>query len=160
MALYKLARADNAWLQSERTRCILRCLHECLARKAPESQSGYVAMWPRGYVATLLLSHVATWPRGYVANGDQSECLARKACQACMNADPLTLDNIAAGMDEAYQFGGFCYPFGGTVDDHDGTYQSEHDDDPALAPLARFIFDARSRVGFECFVYEYGLTAI
>ena len=81
-------------------------------------------------------------------------------CQACMTADPLTLDNIAAGMDDAYQFGGFCYPFNGTVDDHDGTYQSEHDDDPALAPLARFIFDARSRVGFECFVYEYGITAI
>ena len=81
-------------------------------------------------------------------------------CQACMTADPLTLDNIAAGMDDAYQFGGFCYPFSGTVDDHNGTYQSEHDDDPALAPLARFIFDARSRVGFECFVYEYGITAI
>lgn len=76
-------------------------------------------------------------------------------CQACMSADPLTLDNIAAGMDDAYQFGGFCYPFSGTVDDHDGTYQSEHEDDPALAPLARFIFE-----GFECFVYEYGITAI
>ena len=76
-------------------------------------------------------------------------------CQACMTADPLTLDNIASGMDDAYQFGGFSYPFSGTVDDHDGTYQSEHDDDPALAPLARFIFE-----GFECFVYEYGITAI
>jgi len=76
-------------------------------------------------------------------------------CQACMTADPLTLDNIAAGMDDAYQFGGFCYPFNGTVDDHDGTYQSEHDDDPALAPLARFIFE-----GFELFVYEYGIAAI
>jgi hypothetical protein len=53
--------------------------------------------------------------------------------QACLSADPLTLDAIAAGMDNAYQFGGFCYPFNGTVDDHNGTYQSEHDDDAATA---------------------------
>jgi hypothetical protein len=77
-------------------------------------------------------------------------------CQACIEAgDALTLDAIAAGMDNAYQFGGFCYPFNGTIDDHNGTYQSEHDDDPALAPLARFIFE-----GFELFVYEYGIAAI
>ena len=74
--------------------------------------------------------------------------------QACLSADPLTLDAIAAGMDNAYQFGGFCYPFNGTVDDHNGTYQSEHDDD-ALPPMARFIFE-----GFELFVYEYGIAAI
>ena len=42
-------------------------------------------------------------------------------CQACIEAAPLTLDAIAAGMDNAYQFGGFCYPFNGTVDDHNGT---------------------------------------
>ena len=28
-------------------------------------------------------------------------------CQACLMAAPLTLDNIAAGMDSVYQFGGF-----------------------------------------------------
>jgi hypothetical protein len=33
----------------------------------------------------------------------------------------------------------------GSIDDHDGTCQSEHDDD-ALPPLARFIFE-----GFEVF---------
>ena len=77
-------------------------------------------------------------------------------CQACLMAAPLTLDNIAAGMDSAYQFGGFnAYPFKGSIDDHDGTYQSEHEDDDALPPLARFIFE-----GFECFVYEYGIAAI
>ena len=77
-------------------------------------------------------------------------------CQACLMAAPLTLDNIAAGMDSVYQFGGFnAYPFKGSIDDHDGTYQSEHDDDDALPPLARFIFE-----GFECFVYEYGIAAI
>ena len=77
-------------------------------------------------------------------------------CQACIEAgDALTLDAIAAGMDNAYQFGGFCYPFNGTIDDHNGTYQSEHEDDDALPPLARFIFE-----GFELFVYEYGIAAI
>jgi hypothetical protein len=77
-------------------------------------------------------------------------------CQACLMAAPLTLDNIAAGMDRVYQFGGFnAYPFKGSIDDHDGTYQSEHDDDDALPPLARFIFE-----GFELFVYEYGIAAI
>ena len=76
-------------------------------------------------------------------------------CQACLMASPLTLENIAAGMDSVYQFGGFnAYPYKGSIDDHDGTYQSEHDDD-ALPPLARFIFE-----GFECFVYEYGIAAI
>ena len=77
-------------------------------------------------------------------------------CQACLMASPLTLENIAAGMDSVYQFGGFnAYPYKGSIDDHDGTYQSEHEDDDALPPLARFIFD-----GFECFVYEYGIAAI
>ncbi len=76
-------------------------------------------------------------------------------CQACMSADPLTLDNIAAGMDNAYQMGGFVYPFGGTIDDHDGTYLTEWQNDDDLPPLARFIFE-----GFECFVYIHGITAI
>ena len=77
-------------------------------------------------------------------------------CRACLNVDPLTLDAIASGMDNAYQCGGFnSYSFLGTVDDHDGTYQSEYEEDDGLAPLARFIFE-----GFECFVYEYGIVAI
>jgi len=76
-------------------------------------------------------------------------------CQACLMASPLTLENIAAGMDSVYQFGGFgSYPYKGTIDD-EGTYQSEDKDDDALPPLARFIF-----MYFECFVYEYGIAAI
>jgi hypothetical protein len=77
-------------------------------------------------------------------------------CQACTDAEPLTLDAIADGMDAAYQYGGFCHPFNGTVDDHNGIYKS-HDGDPDLAPLARFIFKGTR---FECFVYPYGITAI
>ena len=83
-------------------------------------------------------------------------------CRACIGTEEqlqytLTLENIAAGMDSAYGFGGFgSYSYAGTVDDHDGTYQSEHEDDEPLAPLARFIFEG----GFECFVYDYGIAAI
>ena len=76
-------------------------------------------------------------------------------CRACLNVDPLTLDAIASGMDNAYQCGGFCYSFKGIVNDHDGTYQSEYEEDEPMAPLARFIFE-----GFECFVYEYGIASI
>jgi hypothetical protein len=76
------------------------------------------------------------------------------AAACCSTSEPLTLDIIAAGMDDAYQFGGFCYPFGGSLN-HDGVYQSEHDMDHDLPPLACFTFE-----GFECFVYQYGITAI
>ena len=34
-------------------------------------------------------------------------------------------------------------------------HTGEHEDDDALPPLARYIFE-----GFECFVYEYGIAAI
>ena len=77
---------------------------------------------------------------------------------ACMAADPLTLDEIAHHMDDAYQFGGFRYPFGGGITPA-GVYQSSHDDDPDMPPLARFVFDTDTG-GFECFVYHYGITAI
>ena len=76
------------------------------------------------------------------------------AAACCSTSEPLTLDIIASGMDDAYQFGGFRYPFGGSLN-HDGVYQSEHDMDHDLPPLACFTFE-----GFECFVYQYGITAI
>jgi len=72
----------------------------------------------------------------------------------CLTADRLTLDAIADGMDAAYQFGGFAYPFGGSLTPA-GVYQSSSDEDADLPPLARFTFE-----GFECFVYHYGITAI
>ena len=57
--------------------------------------------------------------------------------QACLSADPLTLDEIANQMDEAYSFGGFRYSFGGDIT-LSGVYQSEHPTDDDLPPLARF----------------------
>ena len=62
-------------------------------------------------------------------------------------------------MDSAYHFGGFnSHTYKGTVDDHNGTYQSEHQEDDPLPPLARFIFECFEC--FECFVYEHGIVAI
>jgi hypothetical protein len=115
----------------------------------------------------LLLDRVLN-PAGDLMLGDCEPEHLIEACgiipeffaQACLSADPLTLDEIANQMgvlryiDEAYSFGGFRYPFGGDIT-ASGVYQSEHETDEDLPPLARFIFDR-----FECFVYEYGIAAI
>jgi hypothetical protein len=53
--------------------------------------------------------------------------------QACLSADPLTLDEIANQMDEAYSFGGFRYPFGGDIT-VSGVYQSEHPKQTKTSP--------------------------
>jgi hypothetical protein len=74
------------------------------------------------------------------------------------NPDTLTLQHIADGMDRAYQFGGFGYPWPGTLD-ADGVYRSQYDEDPPMSPLVRFSFNSGARV-FECFVYECAITAI
>ena len=67
-----------------------------------------------------------------------------------------TLDDLAGAMDNLYGCGGFnSYPYGGKVADN-GTYISEHDDDPDMAPLCRFGYESR----FFCYVYEYGITTI
>lgn len=79
---------------------------------------------------------------------------------ACVNADPLTLENVAEGMDRAYQFGGFAYPLNGTISDK-GIYQSPYDDDSDLPPYARYIFEDTDLGGaFELFVYPYAITAL
>jgi hypothetical protein len=83
--------------------------------------------------------------------------------QACIlseqgNPDGITLENIADGMDDAYQFGGFGYPWGGTVSPK-GIYQSQYDDDPPLPPLVQFSFCSGASA-FDCFVYDHAIVAI
>lgn len=79
---------------------------------------------------------------------------------ACVNADPLTLENVAAGMDAAYQFGGFAYALKGVIND-EGIYSSTYDDDPNLSPYARYIFEDTDLGGaLELFVYPYAITAL
>jgi len=67
--------------------------------------------------------------------------------------DTGTLDSLADAMDEIYQFGGFQYPFGGTVADS-GAYQSP--EDPDLQPYATIAFRER----FTMYCYPYAITAI
>jgi hypothetical protein len=80
-----------------------------------------------------------------------------EACHFAKDSETgLTLDNVCAGMDNAYQMGGFgSYPWKGTLD-HNGTYQADNDEDAPLAPLARFGFEGR----VFCYVYDYGVAAV
>lgn len=64
-----------------------------------------------------------------------------------------TLDHIAQVMDDLYQFGGFRYPFSGTVAES-GAYQSP--DDPDLQPYATIGYLDR----FTMYCYPYAITAI
>ena len=109
---------------------------------------------------------------------DATPAQLREACgiipdffaDACMGSEyeegDITLQAIADRMDQSYQWGGFCYPFGGLVTP-DGTYCSEHADDPALPPLARFTYVSEAEFRFaapvpsiECLIYQYAITAI
>ena len=77
-------------------------------------------------------------------------------CAACVGCgDDLTLDNVCAGMDDAYGYGGFKYAWTGNVTDR-GVYEASNDNDPDMHPLARFGFDGR----FFCYVYDYGVAAV
>jgi len=76
------------------------------------------------------------------------------------NPDGVSIEAIADAMDNVYQFGGFQYPFGGDVD-ADGVYRSQYAEDPPLSPLVRFAYAVTmGGQDFECFVYQYGITAI
>lgn len=80
-------------------------------------------------------------------------------CAACIETNnteiPQTLESVCEAMDEAYGFGGFKYAWQGNVTDR-GVFQSVHDDDPDMDPLARFGFEGK----FFCYVYDYGVAAV
>jgi len=80
-------------------------------------------------------------------------------CAACIETNnteiPQTLESVCEAMDEIYGFGGFKYAWKGNVTDR-GVYESAHDDDPDMAPLARFGFEGK----FFCYVYDYGCVAV
>ena len=77
-------------------------------------------------------------------------------CQACLNLEKFNdsdLKNVADGMDTIYRFGGFQYPWSGTVTT-EGVYKS-NDSDPDMNPLALFRY-----IHMELFVYPHGVCAI
>jgi len=64
-----------------------------------------------------------------------------------------TLDSLAEAMDEVYGYGGFCYPFSGTVTES-GVYKAP--EDPDLPWMAKVSYLDR----FTMFCYPYAITAI
>ena len=80
-------------------------------------------------------------------------------CQACLDLpiNPISIDTdlkfVADAMDSIYGFGGFQYPWSGTVTT-EGVYKS-NDSDPDMNPLALFRYGH-----MELFVYPYGVCAI
>ena len=64
-----------------------------------------------------------------------------------------SLDHVADAMDEIYGFGGFRFPFSGTVTDS-GIYQAP--EDPDLPWMAQVAYGER----FTMYVYPYAITAI
>ncbi len=69
-------------------------------------------------------------------------------------AEGPTLENVSEGMDAAYRFGGFSYPFEGAVSP-EGVYHSPHEGDEPLPPLVRF-----AHGNLELFIYQYAITAL
>lgn len=66
--------------------------------------------------------------------------------------DSESIQTVADTMDAIYQFGGFRYPFGGTVDS-EGLYQSGGDE-----PLSPLVTCKDS--GYTLHVYPYSITAL
>jgi hypothetical protein len=57
-------------------------------------------------------------------------------------------------MDALYHYGGFVYPFEGTIVDNKGRYLADNDDDP-LDPIARI-----TKLGFTLWVYPYSIVGL
>ena len=70
--------------------------------------------------------------------------------------NPLTLEAIAEEMDSLYMYGGFKFPFQGTLDE-DGVFASPYEEDPDIHPYVRFSEPSEQ---FELFVYKYGIVGI
>ena len=64
------------------------------------------------------------------------------------------IQSVADKMDTLYHYGGFVYPFGGTIVDNKGRYLADNDDD-LLDPIARI-----DKLGFTLWVYPYAIVGL
>lgn len=64
------------------------------------------------------------------------------------------IQSVADKMDTLYHYGGFVYPFEGTIVDNKGRYLADNDDDP-LDPIARI-----DKLGFTLWVYPYAIVGL
>ena len=67
-----------------------------------------------------------------------------------------SIQSVADKMDTLYHYGGFVYPFEGTIDSN-GRYISYNDfgDDDPLDPIARI-----TKFGFTLGVYPYAIVGL
>ncbi len=79
----------------------------------------------------------------------------RDAPSKIKTVEKPTLDDVASAMDDLYGYGGFRFPFGGTVDISRGVYVSPCDDDPPLSVLLTM-----EHAGFTLHVFPYAITAL
>ena len=64
------------------------------------------------------------------------------------------IQSVADKMDALYHYGGFVYPFEGTIDDS-GTYIAKSEEDEPLKPIARI-----DKLGFTVWVYPYSIVGL
>ena len=64
------------------------------------------------------------------------------------------IQSVADKMDALYHYGGFVYPFEGTIVDNKGRYLADNDDD-LLDPIARI-----TKLGFTLWVYPYSIVGL
>ena len=71
------------------------------------------------------------------------------------------VDELARRMDDVYGYGGFGYPFGGTITDR-GVYVSPYEEDPDLYPLVRLLFKhlPQSVGQFELYIYPHAICVL
>jgi len=103
-------------------------------------------------------AELATVPENYIreACGIIPDFFLIAVLEGMDTASRLNVENVSERMDAAYRFGGFSYPFEGTVSPQ-GVYHSpfEEEGDEPLPPLARFAYN-----DLELFVYRYAIAAL
>jgi len=99
----------------------------------------YAVDWNLEHYPEVTREHVGIVPEFFIS--------------ATHGAEDATLDAVADAMDELYQYGGFRYPFSGTVDT-DGVYRAP--EDPPLEPYVTIGYLGR----FTMYQYPYSIVAL
>jgi len=66
-----------------------------------------------------------------------------------------SIQSVADKMDSLYHYGGFVYPFDGTIVDNKGRYLADNDEDGPLDPIAKI-----TKLGFTLWVYPYSIVGL
>ena len=66
-----------------------------------------------------------------------------------------SIQSVADKMDSLYHYGGFVYPFEGTIVDNKGRYLADNDEDGPLDPIAKI-----TKLWFTLWVYPYSIVGL